>query len=183
MASLQTFFAHFPGFGLVLLECVIICLQYTLSSLPISRLRAQYFSKAFFEQHFPAFRDRCPAGYPDMGHGRFAAKLTDEQWYNFNNAQRVHGNFLEQLPTALVLLLTAGLGAPRVAVPAGALYIVGRFMFGAGYLSQGAKGRRMGGRLSYMALITLLGASLYTVWTMTGGVAGLSNFVQSYTKL
>ena len=183
MSAVQSLFAHNPGFGYVLLECILICLQCLFSALPIARLRKAYFDKPFFEKHFPAFRDRCPVGYPDMGSGRFSAKLSDEQWYNFNNAQRAHQNFLEQLPIALVLLVTAGLGAPRVAVPAGALYMLGRYLFASGYVSSGAKGRSFGGRLCYMALTANLVASLYTVWTITGGVDGLHNFARSYSKL
>ena len=183
MAIVQSLFAQYPGYGYVLLECIVICVQALFSALPISRLRAAYFDKAFFEKHFPAFRDRCPVGYPDMGNGRFSAKLSDEQWYSFNNAQRAHQNFLEQLPTALLLPLVAGLGAPRVAVPATALYILARYLYASGYVSSGAKGRTLGGRLCYVSLITNLIAALYTIWTMTGGVDGLANFAQSYSKL
>ena len=183
MAVLQTLFSHYPGYGLVLLECVLICLQCFFSSLPVSRLRAQYFNKAFFEKHFPHLRDTCRSGYPEMGHGRFADKLSDEQWVAFNNAQRVHGNYIEQLPLVLILMLVGGLGAPRLAVPMGIMYMVGRYLYGSGYLSKGPTGRQMGGRLLYPPLLSLLGASVYTAWTMTGGVDGLSNFVKSYTSL
>jgi hypothetical protein len=33
-------------------------------------------------------------GYPDMGNGRYSAKLPYQEWYRFNNAQRVHNNFV-----------------------------------------------------------------------------------------
>ena len=158
-----------------------MCLQCQLESIPIGRLRATYFDKAFFEKHFPQLRDRCSGrGYPEMGQGRFADKLSDEQWVAFNNAQRVHGNYVEQLPSTLLLLLVSGLGAPRVAVPMGALYIVGRALFGMGYRSNGPRGRMLGSRLHSIATVVLLGTSVWTVWTMTGGVAGISNFAKSF---
>lgn len=33
--------------------------------------------------------------YPDMGNGRYAAKLTEAQWAEFNNYQRAHYNYVE----------------------------------------------------------------------------------------
>ncbi|KAI9145373.1 hypothetical protein BKA69DRAFT_1051055 [Paraphysoderma sedebokerense] len=44
-----------------------------MEGIPISKLRKKY-----------------GINYPDMGNGRYAAKLTDDQWKEFNNAQRVH---------------------------------------------------------------------------------------------
>lgn len=41
------------------------------------------FDKAFFEKHFPSLRPHPHEGYPDMGSGRFADKLNDEDWITF----------------------------------------------------------------------------------------------------
>ena len=182
MTVLQSFFAQYPGYGLVILECVLICLQCQLESAPISRLRRQYFNKAFFEAHFPKLQETCRAGYPEMGSGRFADKLSDEQWLAFNNAQRAHGNYLEQLPAILLLLLVNGLTVPRLAVPMGVVYMVGRHVYGEGYRNQGPVGRVAGSRLMYIAVLSLLAASVYSSWILAGGVAGLTKFVESYTS-
>jgi len=183
MSLLQSLFSHYPGFGLIIFECILIVLQQQMESRHIGRLRKQYFDKAFFEKHFPQLRDTCRAGYPDVGQGRFADKLSDEQWVAFNNAQRAHQNYLEQLPAVLLLMLIGGLGVPRVAVPMGVLYMVGRHVYGMKYRQEGAAARGAGSRLYYVAVITLLVCALYTSWTVAGGVPGLTNFAKSYTSL
>jgi hypothetical protein len=38
------------------------------------------------------FKDAVKGGYPDMGSGRYSAKLSDEEWIKFNNYQRAHYN-------------------------------------------------------------------------------------------
>jgi hypothetical protein len=40
-----------------------------------------------------------------MGSGRYAAKLTDEAWEEFNNYQRAHYNYIEGISSALTLLV------------------------------------------------------------------------------
>ena len=44
---------------------------------------------------FPWMSEAPEFGYPDMGNGWFADKLTYEQWFLFNLDQRAHKNFLE----------------------------------------------------------------------------------------
>ena len=39
-------------------------------------------------------RYACVCSYPDMGSGRYSAKLTMDQWTDFNNAQRAHQNYV-----------------------------------------------------------------------------------------
>jgi len=34
-------------------------------------------------------------GYPDMGSGVYSMKLSYKDWYDFNNGQRVHLNYVE----------------------------------------------------------------------------------------
>jgi hypothetical protein len=33
--------------------------------------------------------------YPDMGNGRYSEKLSYKEWFEFNNAIRVHYNYIE----------------------------------------------------------------------------------------
>ena len=176
----ETFFAHYPGYGIILFLCIAICLQVQSEAFHIGALRRRFFDKSFFEKHFPQLRDAYKMGYPDQGTGRFADKLTDEQWLQFNNAQRAHQNYLEQLPTILVLLLISGLGAPRVAVPLAIVFMVGRWLYGKGYRAEGPVGRMTGTKVMYIGVIGLLFTALYTCFTLAGGVKGLTNFSLSY---
>lgn len=83
-------------------------------------------------------------GYPDMGSGRFAEKLSYKDWYIFNNGQRIHYNYLEALTSVVTFLLIGGLLYPWVAVAFGGAYIVGRIIFHIGYSRLGARGRSIG---------------------------------------
>ncbi len=70
--------------------------------------------------------------YPDMGNGRFSAKLkyfnisnfSDKDWEEFNNYQRVHGNYLESLPSVYTFLFMGGYFYPKLQASLGALYVV-----------------------------------------------------------
>ena len=48
-------------------------------------------------------RKKFGVKYPDMGDGRYAAKLTDDQWKEFANNQRVHQNYVEGIASAVTL--------------------------------------------------------------------------------
>ena len=54
--------------------------------------------KNFDELHkksFPGSSGAPQQGYPDMGCGLYSEKLSYKDWFTFNLAARVHGNFLE----------------------------------------------------------------------------------------
>jgi len=86
------------------------------------------------EEHKKATgEDKLPGnGYPDMGSGRFTALLPYAKWLAFNNAQRAHGNYVEGIASALVLLLTAGIYNPRWATILGLTYVAGRQVYAHG---------------------------------------------------
>jgi len=54
--------------------------------------RMEVFNKEFMEKNFKEMHEReigsdlPQGGYPDMGNGRYAEKLTYKQWYELNNA-------------------------------------------------------------------------------------------------
>lgn len=103
-----------------------------------------------------------PHSYPDMGSGRFSEKLTYSQWYQFNNAQRGHQNFLESAWGVQSLLLGGGLFEPRVYAALAAVYIVSRFLYAIGYTSaKGPKGREAG---AIGGLLAVLGMIVYTIY-------------------
>ena len=98
-----------------------------------------------------------------MGSGHFAKKLSYADWYKFNNAQRVHYNYLENLQLILVLIFIAGLKQPLAALILACIYFAGRTLYSFGYGMKGPGGRNFGGMFAGLSLLTLLALSLYTV--------------------
>jgi glutathione S-transferase len=85
----------------------------------------------------------------------------------FNCAQRAHANYIENLTSFLVALAVAGLRFPRPAVTLGAVWLVGRVAYLAGYISSaGPSGRRFGFYPSALADFLLKGFALVTAWGM-----------------
>ena len=89
-------------YPIILLTCVVFCIQcFFLGPTVISPARFRTFNKEFMAQfqaeHEEAFPGTKPAvgGFPDCGDGRYSAKLPYKDWVNFNNAMRVHQNFVE----------------------------------------------------------------------------------------
>ncbi|KAJ2728475.1 hypothetical protein H4R23_003639, partial [Coemansia sp. Cherry 401B] len=75
-------------------------------------------------------RKKYNVQYPDNGGGRYADKLSDEDWVAFNNVKRVSDNYSEQVGSVLTMLVLAGLFQPKLAAAFGASYMVGRFIYG-----------------------------------------------------
>ncbi len=103
-----------------------------------------------------------PIGFPDMGNGYYSKKLSYADWYRFNNAQRVHYNFMEALPFVLILLFIAGLKQPLAALILGCIYFVGRIIYTIGYIKGGPNLRMIGATPNFIVVFTLFGLSLYT---------------------
>jgi len=165
-----------PGYGLVLLECILIGLSCALEIIPVVKLRKQLFTRAFHEQHFPQIKQVKSGGYPDAGQGRFADKLTDDQWLAFNNAQRVHTNYLESLTQVIINLLIGGLVYTRVTLLVGLVYVIGRIIYGIGYRSSGPSGRSFGAKIFEVALITSLITAITSAIQIAGGITGITTF-------
>ncbi|KAJ1641753.1 hypothetical protein LPJ64_006319 [Coemansia asiatica] len=108
-----------------------------------------------------AARKKYKVEYPDNGGGRFSDKLSDEDWIKFNSIKRVSDNYSEQVGIVLAMLMAAGLFMPRAAASFGALYILGRFVYGAGYKSSGPQGRIFGAPLMMLSLISMTGIATY----------------------
>ena len=101
-----------------------------------------------------------------MGCGWYSTKLTYKQWFEFNIAQRIHSNFLEQLLIVTLLLLTAGLKHPGYTVYAGIIYSVGRVIMAIGYYRE-AKGRIPGGMILNFSLLALFGLSVHSLLNLS----------------
>ena len=97
-----------------------------------------------------------------MGNGWFAKKLSYKDCYEFNNAQRVHYNFLESLPLVLVLLFISALKQPLAALIIACIYFVSRLIYSVGYIIGGPRMRSFGAFPMAFSVLTLFGLSLYT---------------------
>jgi uncharacterized membrane protein YecN with MAPEG domain len=92
-----------------------------------------------------------------MGSGRYSQLLPYSSWLKFNSAQRVHANYVEGIASSLLALLGAGVFYPRAAVVAGFVFMLGREVYGIGYMSS-PSGRTAGAILLDVALVAMLGA-------------------------
>jgi len=130
--------------------------------------RKKMFTQEFMEQHFgedhwKAFGTRITKdGYPDMGNGRYAQRLSYEDWYNFNNGQRAHYNSVEQVASVVALILVTAFYLPMVAGYLGWTYFVGRIIYTMGYLKAGPKGRLVGALVMDLPLLALFVTSIYS---------------------
>merc|ERR1719359_641262 len=64
--------------------------------------RSKIFNKEFMSQfekehNREMHQSMKPGGYPDMGNGIYADKLSYKDWFEFNLDQRCHKNYLESL--------------------------------------------------------------------------------------
>ncbi|KAI3655857.1 hypothetical protein MP638_000917 [Amoeboaphelidium occidentale] len=133
-----------PAFGWNILVACGISLHVLVVGFGIGSLRKKYGVK-----------------YPDMGTGRFSAKLSDEQWTEFNNYQRAHYNYVEGVTSVVTLQLLGGLFYPKTQAILGALYILGRIAYTYGYRTKGPNGRYAGTLILDLALLGQLGVAVY----------------------
>ncbi|KAJ2001859.1 hypothetical protein GGI04_003577 [Coemansia thaxteri] len=112
-------------------------------------------------------RKKYKVAYPDNGGGRYADKLSDEDWEAFNNVKRVSDNYTEQIGSVLTMLLMAGLFHPLLASSFGASYIVGRAVYAKGYTAAGPKGRVYGATISFVSYFAMMITAAYSAAMMT----------------
>jgi hypothetical protein len=86
----------------ILLVVSAICTQCFFVSIFITsparkRIFTKEFMKKFEDLHESEYKKRADLTYglPDTGSGRYSKELSYKQWYEFNNAQRAHYNFVE----------------------------------------------------------------------------------------
>lgn len=161
-----------PEYGLVLLVSVILGFECVLFGFLFpGRLRRKTFNKDFLKDKFGKEHGSSlqaeiqVGGYPDMGNGRYSQQLSYKDWYLFNCAQRVHLNFVESIATYLILLLVAGLYNPVVAAILGVFLIVGRLIYGIGYMYSPTL-RAPGAIICDIALLALTGLAGYGAFTI-----------------
>ena len=140
--------AEYP---LVLLACVILCIEcFFMGMIFVAPARFGLFNKEFMsqfkEEHEAAFPGTEPAngGFPDCGDGRYSAKLPYKDWINFNNAMRVHQNFIEMLPVILTILCIGGLFLPKITMWVGFINAGARIIYAIMYVKKGSNARVIG---------------------------------------
>ncbi len=108
----------------------------------------------FGKEHTEAFgEDIKGEGYPDMGSGLYASKLTYKEWHQFNSAQRAHYNFVEWIASTLILIIVAGIYFPMPAAGLGLAIFIGRLIYSIGYAMNGPKGRSIGAVINDIAIL------------------------------
>eukprot|EP00347_Sterkiella_histriomuscorum_P012300 403369117 len=147
----------------VALIASLIGFQLTVTGFWAGGQRKKHFTPEFLkdnfqeehEKHFPGTQVSKEA-YPDMGNGRYSQKLPYKSWYEFNNAQRVHYNYLESATIVITWLLIAGLRYEWVAVGAGSVYLLARLIYAIGYAAKGPAGRVIGFALAFFSSLVLM---------------------------
>ena len=84
----------------------------------------------------------------------------------FNSVQRAHQNTLESYSFVMLNMCVNGLVYPVTSAAFGAIYCIGRIVYGYGYASGGPQGRMFGGILSHLGDIPLVVTSLKIAYDM-----------------
>ena len=148
-------------YPLVVLSCVLLCIECFLLGFTVIPARMTAFNKDFMAkfdaEHEKAFPGEKPSvgGWPDDGNGRYSAKLPYKQWFDFNNAMRAHLNMVESMPIILGFILVGGLVLPQYAYITGFCQVVSRIIYSVLYKISGPKGRMAGALLGAVTLYPL----------------------------
>ncbi|KAI9176134.1 hypothetical protein H9P43_006499 [Blastocladiella emersonii ATCC 22665] len=127
----------------------------------ILALAAIAFHYQFASRYIPGLRKELKIEYPDMGCGIYAKKLSDKDWVRFGNAQRVHQNYLEQLPNTLLFTAFSGLFQPKVTAGLAVSYIIGREIYTQGYFKSGPRSRLYGAPFIYTGYLGMFGIMVW----------------------
>ncbi len=159
----------------VLLVASLICFHFTVTGFWAGSKRRKIFSEEFMKSNFEAEHQAAfpgqkvpKGGFPDSGNGRYSQKLTYEQWYTFNNAQRTHYNYLESVTSVICWLLIGGIGYNWYAVGFGSAYLISRLIYTIGYSVIGPKGRFPGFLGSMICSTALFVLSIISPLRMAG---------------
>ena len=165
-------------YGYVLIVAVVIALEVLLIGFAFpGKIRGEVFTEEYLKNNFgqqhkeATGQEIAKGGYPDSGCGIYSQKLSYKQWFDFNNAQRAHYNFLEMLSSTLVFLLIGGIYFPIPSAVIGLVTAISRVIYSIGYVNSGPKGRLVGALLNDLCLLGLLGLSLASAVMFTQGKA------------
>ena len=160
-----------PDHGWVFLATAAIAIQCLfVGFLVAGRSRMRVFNQEFLEsnfndEHFKATKQTIArGGYPDMGNGRYSAKLSYLDWLDFNKSQRVHYNFVEQIASILTFVILGGILYPIEASIIGLIYVISRICYGYYTSPEGAAHpvRSIGAVLGDLSLLAGFGLVIYS---------------------
>jgi glutathione S-transferase len=77
----------------------------------------------------------------------------------FNSTQRAHQNTLESYSLTMFQMALNGLVFPVTSATCGAVWVLGRVLYGAGYAASGPDGRVIGFLISWLASLVPVGIS------------------------
>lgn len=155
-------------YGWVIFAALAIILECFMVGGSIGRVRGKVFTEEFMQKNFGDEHkkyfneDIKKGGYPDMGNGLYARKLSYEDWFTFNIAQRTHLNFVENIGLVIPALLLAGLSLPFASAILGGVYFIGRLLYTIGYRTGGPNGRELGAVLGFLSELGLIGIAVNT---------------------
>jgi hypothetical protein len=129
--------------------------------------RRKHFSedymRRFEEIHEREVGGKVPkGGYPDMGNGRYTLDWQYDQWFSFNNWQRVHYNYLEHYTAIVVFMLISIFYHPLACAILGFIYALGRLIYTIGYVKT-PNMRGLGAIVLDLALVGLFILSLVSI--------------------
>eukprot|EP01017_Pseudomicrothorax_dubius_P025676 TRINITY_DN2798_c0_g1_i1.p1 TRINITY_DN2798_c0_g1~~TRINITY_DN2798_c0_g1_i1.p1 ORF type:complete len:174 (+),score=13.76 TRINITY_DN2798_c0_g1_i1:43-564(+) len=155
------FFAVSTDYGLVILTSAALAIMCFSLGPTVIASRRKHFNKEFMDQfreeHQREIGEPLPdLGFPDIGSGRYSAKLSYKSWFEFNNAQRTHQNFIEALTVVISCTLTGGLRFPIPATIIGGLHFIGRLIYIIGYRFKGPRGRSIGAVLNILTTSAIM---------------------------
>ena len=163
-------------FGWVFLTAVVLAFECLLIGMLFAGgARRKVFTEEFMKRNFEREHTEVSSepitagGYPDMGSGWYSRKLSYTAWWNFNNAQRAHYNFVETIAATTLLLIVGGLYQPIIAAGVGLAVIIGRLAFAIGYTYGGPKGRMIGGIIIDLGYLALFVSSCMSCYKMIRG--------------
>ena len=110
--------------------------QYLVINFMGGKYRRAYFSKEMMQKNFGEAHEKISSdkkipggGYPDCGNGLHSLKLSYEQWFNFNLAQRNAKNYLENIAGFTFCLGVLAIVWPLYAVCLGTVQLIARTGF------------------------------------------------------
>eukprot|EP00008_Paramoeba_atlantica_P004074 CAMPEP_0201475150 /NCGR_PEP_ID=MMETSP0151_2-20130828/600_1 /ASSEMBLY_ACC=CAM_ASM_000257 /TAXON_ID=200890 /ORGANISM="Paramoeba atlantica, Strain 621/1 / CCAP 1560/9" /LENGTH=178 /DNA_ID=CAMNT_0047855165 /DNA_START=90 /DNA_END=626 /DNA_ORIENTATION=+ len=134
-----------PEHGYVALGLVAIPFHCLIQGFAVAGVRYRVFSQEYIDQNLKDENEALVAAnkepikvgcHPDNGLGRLSANLPIADWFDLQNAQRAHLNYLETLPLTEAALAVSGYFYPKAAAILAGIHLIGRQVFCSGFRSR-----------------------------------------------